>query len=496
MDEENLAGGLSPDQWASLQSKGYLSPDFTPPGRIPPNLSAAPVAPMAPITPVVTPAPIVEAPVIPMAQPPMAQPPMAQLPMAQPPIEQPEAKPVLAGDVNKSQGQRPSEAQRLGMQSYMQGFEQQTGALEAQKAVIAQTVKEQAAIEQKRGALLNDLVQKEADRAKAFQASEDSQAQYLQRKQDDVDTALNDVRSTKIDPNKYWNDKSTGEKIMTAIALVLGGIGGGMTGRGGNAALDVMNNAISRDVEAQKATIESKKELAGMAQGSYSRALQYTNDKRSAAQLAQTMGLQAARMQMEAMAGTSNNLEVKARAAEAVAKIDQQIAQNKMGLAQTFMSSPAFNQHQGDLGVIMSQVPQKLQEKAIAEYDKATGDVENYKNALRVFDTASKVKAEGIIANPIQYNQRMDAAFAQMLPNIKQIFGNLSESDKEEAKSFLPKYMDDNKTQNMKREGLANFLKAKFQQSIVLDRFGINPVSKIQGSSISPEELPTARPNK
>ena len=260
MDDQNLAGGLSPDQWAALQSKGYLSPDFTPPGRTSPDLSAAPVAPMAPITPVVTPAPIVEAPVIPMAQPPMAQPPMAQPPMAQPPmaqppIEQPEAKPVLAGDVNKSQGQQPSDGQKLGMQSYMQGFEQQTGALEAQKAAIAQTVKEQSAIEQKRGALLNDLVQKEADRSKAFQASEDSQAQYLQRKQADVDTALNDVRSTKIDPNKYWNDKSTGEKIMSAIALVLGGIGGGMTGRGGNAALDVMNNAISRDVEADRKSV-------------------------------------------------------------------------------------------------------------------------------------------------------------------------------------------------------------------------------------------------
>jgi hypothetical protein len=59
------------------------------------------------------------------------------------------------------------------------------------------------------------------------------------------------VMADKIDPNRLWNNTSTGGKITTAIGLILGGMGAGATG-GRNLAVDAMNHAIERDVDAQK----------------------------------------------------------------------------------------------------------------------------------------------------------------------------------------------------------------------------------------------------
>jgi hypothetical protein len=66
------------------------------------------------------------------------------------------------------------------------------------------------------------------------------------------DAELTDQLMTgKIDPNRVWNDMSTGNKVTAAIAIALGGIGSGLTGKS-NAALDVINGAIDRDIMSQK----------------------------------------------------------------------------------------------------------------------------------------------------------------------------------------------------------------------------------------------------
>ena len=51
----------------------------------------------------------------------------------------------------------------------------------------------------------------------------------------------------------YWESQSTGNKVLAAIAIGLGGLGAGMQGKDGNGALDIINNAITRDSERQKA---------------------------------------------------------------------------------------------------------------------------------------------------------------------------------------------------------------------------------------------------
>lgn len=66
-----------------------------------------------------------------------------------------------------------------------------------------------------------------------------------------------------INPNHYTENMSVPGKVSTALALILGGLGGGISGRGGNVALDYLNNQINRDIDAQKARADQQKTIYG-----------------------------------------------------------------------------------------------------------------------------------------------------------------------------------------------------------------------------------------
>ncbi len=75
--------------------------------------------------------------------------------------------------------------------------------------------------------------------------------------------AIDDAKNSRIDPNHFWSSRSTGQKVQTAIGMILSGIGSGLTGQP-NTALEVLNRAIDRDIESQKANLGQKNNLVSM----------------------------------------------------------------------------------------------------------------------------------------------------------------------------------------------------------------------------------------
>lgn len=67
-------------------------------------------------------------------------------------------------------------------------------------------------------------------------------------------------QDTKIDPNRYFANQSTGSKILSAIAMALGGAGAAVAGQE-NLAAKVAMNAINADIDAQKADKSAKMNL-------------------------------------------------------------------------------------------------------------------------------------------------------------------------------------------------------------------------------------------
>ncbi len=108
----------------------------------------------------------------------------------------------------------------------------------------------------------NDLMEMELQRqynlkANAAQTFQNTMSAY----QKHAEQMASDIASTKIDPDKYWHDKSTGAKFGSALAMVLGGLGAGLQRSTDNMAMNVLQKAIDRDIDAQKTDLGKKQSL-------------------------------------------------------------------------------------------------------------------------------------------------------------------------------------------------------------------------------------------
>ena len=84
-------------------------------------------------------------------------------------------------------------------------------------------------------------------------------AAITQKINDNVEAIL----GAKVNPNQFWESRSTGQMIMGGLGILLGGISSGLTGQA-NPALGIIDKAIDRDIDAQKANIKNKQTAIGL----------------------------------------------------------------------------------------------------------------------------------------------------------------------------------------------------------------------------------------
>lgn len=117
---------------------------------------------------------------------------------------------------------------------------------------------------------INQQQQAESQLGAAKAHLEGNEAAGIQNQQDRFDEALNthtkafDALYQKamdpnsgIDPKRYMQNHS---KVATAIGLILGGMGGGLTGQG-NPVIQMLQNEAANDIEAQKANMNHQVNL-------------------------------------------------------------------------------------------------------------------------------------------------------------------------------------------------------------------------------------------
>jgi hypothetical protein len=76
-----------------------------------------------------------------------------------------------------------------------------------------------------------------------------------------LDDLAKQAAAAHIDPERYWNSKSTAQKVGLTLAMALGEFGSHMphvSGGGQSAAVQMIRDAMSRDVDAQKADVDNK----------------------------------------------------------------------------------------------------------------------------------------------------------------------------------------------------------------------------------------------
>jgi hypothetical protein len=69
------------------------------------------------------------------------------------------------------------------------------------------------------------------------------------------------IAASAVDPTKYISSMTTGQKAMSVLAVLLGGLGAALTRSDRNLALEVLQQQIDRDIEAQKSKLQTNKEM-------------------------------------------------------------------------------------------------------------------------------------------------------------------------------------------------------------------------------------------
>ncbi len=177
----------------------------------------------------------------------------------------------------------------------------------------------------------------------------------------DYEQASEDVKNFKF--QDYWADKSTGQKIMAGIAIMLGGYAAGLRGDNVNTGLNVINQNIDRDIERQKMEYQKNKDTINVAQNKYAFFMQKFGDDKLATLAAKDASDAAALNKLNEVAATNKNTELKAKTEVAKSQIEQQRLETKMKFEQAAQQNAMISAISGK-GVMDLTPEQELQIQA------------------------------------------------------------------------------------------------------------------------------------
>ena len=155
----------------------------------------------------------------------------------------------------------------------------------------------------------------------------------------DAHNAARDVAAKKVDPERFWKSRTTGQQIAYTIALALGGFAHDHT------AANTIQHLIDLDVEAQRANIENGHKTVQDKMSMFHAALQSTNSMDLAQQQDIATKLNYAMLKVKEQAEESQAPIIRARAQALLAQMDRKqievgIAMNKYIPAQAVTAGP------------------------------------------------------------------------------------------------------------------------------------------------------------
>jgi hypothetical protein len=305
---------------------------------------------------------------------------------------------------------------------------------------------------------------------KAAQTQQQQQQTYQSRIAD-LDTSRkmfqDHIANNPIDANHYINNMSTGNKIGTALGLVLAGFGSGMAGQA-NPVMSFLNQQIDRDIQAQKDNLGSVHTLLS------ENMKQYGNERDA---------MDMTRIQMNDM--VNNKLKMDAAkaagplAASAAAKFigerEMQLAPQMSNIAmRRTLVAGMTNGRVPPENIIRMMVPEPEQAKAYEELDKAKSAVNLRDNALGSFDNVANFNTLGQrVTSPFQTLSKMNAARDNLVATLsKDTAGRFTPQDAETITKIWPTLTDDAKTVAFKRQQLHNLVSQKMEYSMLSTYLG------------------------
>ena len=233
--------------------------------------------------------------------------------------------------------------------------------------------------------------QKQVADAQLSQANREKEANdiYAQGRQERLDSRKEDGKRLikilqapmQIDPDRWWNSRSTGQKLSAGIAALLSGFGG--------QAMSMMQNAIDRDISAQRENWKNKRESA---QGIYALGKEMGLEEDAIDKFINISARRHIDLQAKAAIAKTNNPVIKARGKKLISNNSLLYLKDIASLrASQQKARAAAQQKQGKLG--------QEARKSIFLSSKTSGAIRRMKNSLRKGDwTRSTISNEFNVA--------------------------------------------------------------------------------------------------
>lgn len=205
------------------------------------------------------------------------------------------------------------------------GQEQQLSAAELQTLTEIEKAKETHAISEQRANLEQERAAEVRTRAAEVQAK-------TAEKMNHINALASEVENGKVDPSHYFTSQSTGAKLATMLSVVLGA-GAAQRINGRNVGLDMMNDAVARDIDAQKASFDMKRGALSAQQNLYGQMLQTFGREDAAKEAAHIVGLTAIKAKLDAQIAKYGASDAANKGLAVSGQLAEQIGAKKQDLA-------------------------------------------------------------------------------------------------------------------------------------------------------------------
>lgn len=281
------------------------------------------------------------------------------------------------------------------------------------------------------------------------QASADAAQQQFLDYQKKSDALQKDYANTEIRPAGYF-EGDLGGNILAGIGIMLGAVGGALQGTGRNAATEVIDRAIDRDLQAQKMNLDKKREAISVLGQNYQAARQAGFDDAQARMLAKADAYDAIASYTEAKVAPLQGSVIQQKGIAEAANYKAKAAEARMnatkGVQRTTNSSEAKILDGGKAEKLPEAAAKDAAGHVAAHY--AIGELRELYEVLdgqqtgvvdgRINELRSKFGLQD--ANEAQIQQRIKT-FAQ--DRIKNLTGaGSSDAERAEIEKTLPRLFD------------------------------------------------------
>lgn len=332
------------------------------------------------------------------------------------------------------------------------------------------------------------------DQQKEYKALWDRRNQYLNQYENEVKKSIGMLENQQIDPNRWIhaNVSTVPQKIMTAIGLLISGVGAGLTGQE-NMASKWINDQITRDIDAQKTNFDRGNNILN-AYTNYFKNLKDGLDMTEAVMKNYYANL----IQQEV-----NKQEAKVKSADAlalIAKLQAEAAIKMQELAQRSAMGDFFlkTMQQGAGGApgagpnpsaqirayeMMGVVDKSQAEKMYKDVQTHNMNIQKLQELRQAYDELMRLNTIASYSEaPVQTWNRIDALKAQILgPLSRALTGQFSEFESKTLEHILPKFTDNQETLRINSEKFNKIMENAFN---IMNRRGNYPELEAYGITL------------